>query len=149
MDILDFQYVACGNEQWKHGNATCDHGPEECFGNLVEECVRNTTAYDPVAYMPFVVCLEGGSGLSITQPLVDKCLAKTKIDPVRVNACVKGPLGKTLMAHGCAEIPSDYMYVPWIVSPTGTTMHVTKKSQIIQAACDFWKGAKPSFCKED
>ena len=35
-EILDFQYVAYGNANWNGSKVQCQHGPNECFGNIGE-----------------------------------------------------------------------------------------------------------------
>ena len=145
-EILDFQYVAYGNAQWNGGNVQCQHGPNECFGNIAENCATNVTAYNPVKYLPFVQCVENGQ--QITQALVDTCLAKSNIEAAKVNSCIKGPLGKVLEEQAYKATPPAHTYVPWVVGPDGKTFDVNTKQDIIDAACNFWKGTKPSFCSK-
>ena len=126
----------------------CQHGPQECFGNIAENCVANVTAYNAQTYMPFMLCLEDGS--SITQAMVDSCLSKhSNIDSSKVNSCIKGPLGKVLEQQAYKATPASHTYVPWVVGPDGKTFNVNTKADVIKAACDFWKGTKPSFCTQE
>ena len=146
MQIMDFQYVAYGNANWNGGNVQCQHGPQECFGNIAENCVANVTAYNPVAYMPFMLCLEDGNPQ--TQAKVDKCCSKAKIDSSKVNSCIKGPLGKVLEKQAYKATPPAHTYVPWVVGPDGKQMNINTKADVIKAVCDYWKGSKPSFCSQ-
>ena len=151
MSIMDFQYVACGNEQWNGGvNPSCDHGPAECFGNMAEECVRNATAYNPVAYMPFMECLEGGRSPQ-TQAKVDSCASKHNIDSAKINACTSGPLGKVLMGQAFHDTPAVVarMGVPLFLGPDNKVLNPNSTADIIKVACAFWTGKKPSFCNQN
>ena len=125
----------------------CQHGPQECFANIAENCVANVTAYNPQTYMPFMLCVEDGK--IITQAMVDTCLAKHNIDAKKVNSCIKGPLGKILEEQAYKATPPAHTYVPWVVGPDGKTFDVNTKADVIKAACDFWKGTKPSFCTQE
>ena len=148
LDILDFQYVAYGNAQWNGGDVKCQHGANECFGNIAENCVANVTAYNPVAYLPVVQCIESNVQ-QITQAVVDACCKKNNVDSAKVNACMSGPLGKVLEKRAYELTPPKHQWVPWVVRPNGTTfgMPITTPD-IIKAACDFWKGKKPACCTQ-
>ena len=143
-EILDFQYVAYGNANWNGGKVQCQHGPNECFGNIAENCATNVTAYNPVKYLPFVQCIENGQ--QIAQSQVDTCLAKHQIDAAKVDSCMKGPLGKVLEEQAHKATPPAHTYVPWVVGPSGKTINVNSKADVIKVACDYWTGKKPSFC---
>ena len=150
LDILDFQYVAYGNAKWNGGNVTCQHGARECFGNMAENCAANLTAYNPLEYLPFVQCIETNCQ-QITPTVVNACCSKHKIDSAKLNACINGPLGKVLEEQAYKATPA-HQWVPWMVLPNGThfpgTAWITTPD-IINAACDFWKGTKPACCTQN
>ena len=55
-----FPYGNAGQTQNKDGswNITCQHGPEECLGNLLEVCLMHYLAWDPDLYVPVISCME-------------------------------------------------------------------------------------------
>ena len=143
---MDFQYVAWGNARMNGTKVECQHGAKECFGNMAENCVANVTGYDPVKYMPFMLCLEG-MYTPMSQAQVNTCCTQSGIDEAKVNACMQGPLGKVLVQQAYKETPAAHKYVPWVVGPDGKTFNPETKEVIIKKACDFWTGKKPSICQ--
>ena len=148
LDIMEFKYVAYGNANWNGGNVSCQHGPQECYANIAENCATHVAGDKPLVYMPFVQCVEDGN--AITKAKVDSCCAKHNIDAAKVNACMSGPLGKLLEKQAYEATPPKHTYVPWVVRPDGTVFgphdFPITKEKIIKAACDFWKGKKPACC---
>ncbi|NXS45442.1 GILT reductase, partial [Balaeniceps rex] len=94
----------------------CQHGPEECLGNMIEACLMHE-AKNFSTYFPVIFCLE--SGTSVTKNL-DACLQiyAPQLDRDRIAACVQGDTGATLM-HRNAQLTEaldpPHQYVPWIV----------------------------------
>ena len=61
--IVKFGLYPYGNAVQKENpdgswNITCQHGPEECLGNLLEVCLMHYLAWDPDLYVPVISCME-------------------------------------------------------------------------------------------
>ncbi|NXT26219.1 GILT reductase, partial [Syrrhaptes paradoxus] len=94
----------------------CQHGPEECLGNMIETCLMHE-AKNFSTYFPVIFCLESGS--SVTKNL-EACLQvyAPQLDGGRIAACVQGDTGAALMhrnAQLTAALDPPHEYVPWIV----------------------------------
>ncbi|NXA55656.1 GILT reductase, partial [Nothocercus julius] len=142
-EVLNVTLVPYGNAQETNVNGTwhfqCQHGPEECLGNMLE--VRRGGRVAGVAggtvpprppcpqaclmheagnssdYLPAVACLESGSSVSGN---LEACLQvyAPQVPAGRVAACARGELGRQLMhrnAQLTAALAPPHQYVPWIV----------------------------------
>ena len=61
--IVKFALYPYGNAQQSQNkdgswNITCQHGPEECLGNLLEVCLMHYLSWDPDLYVPVISCME-------------------------------------------------------------------------------------------
>ncbi|NXG40062.1 GILT reductase, partial [Dromaius novaehollandiae] len=98
-EVLNITLVPYGNAQETNVNGTwrfqCQHGPEECLGNMVEACLMHEVQ-DFSTYFPIIFCLE--SGVSVTKDL-EACLRvyAPEVAAARVAACVQGDVGRRLM----------------------------------------------------
>ena len=146
MNIMDFQYIGFGDETLNGTKQTCPGGKEECFGNMAEACVRNATAYNAAAYMPFMVCLEEGQDKHpMNKAKAAACCAKHSISAAAVDACLSGPLGVELMYQAKKDTPPELCF-PTFEDPSGKMFNVNTKHDIVKVACNLWKGKAPSFC---
>ncbi|NXR12774.1 GILT reductase, partial [Semnornis frantzii] len=94
----------------------CQHGPEECLGNMIETCLMHE-AKNFSSYFPVIFCLESGS--SVTKNL-EACLQvyAPQLDLGRIAACVQGDMGAALMHHNAQltqALDPPHQYVPWVV----------------------------------
>ncbi|NXY20514.1 GILT reductase, partial [Atrichornis clamosus] len=148
-EMLNITLVPYGNAQERNvsgkWNFQCQHGPEECLGNMIEACLMHE-AKNFSTYFPVIFCLESGS--SVTQnldavrpcprlscpflgdipvpltvpcvPFARQCLQiyAPELDRGRIAACVQGDTGVALM-HRNAQLTEaldpPHQYVPWIV----------------------------------
>ena len=139
-DIMDFEYIAYGNaEMSKSGKVTCQHGPVECTGNMAEECTKNQTGGNPVKYIPFDACLQGGS--DITTKSIKKCATDNKLDGDDIVKCLSDGRGTKLIA---AAAKKSYNHI----LDTFNGMYFQGVSELVEMACKFWKGTEPEFCKK-
>ncbi|PKK19493.1 interferon, gamma-inducible protein 30 [Columba livia] len=119
-DVLSVTLVPYGNAQERNVSGKwrfqCQHGPEECLGNMIETCLMHE-AKDFSTYFPVIFCLESGS--SVTKNL-EACLQvyAPQLDSGRIAACVQGDVGAALM-HRNAQLTEaldpPHQYVPWIL----------------------------------
>jgi interferon gamma-inducible protein 30 len=135
-------------DQWKF---TCQHGPEECVGNLIETCaisiLKNATVY-----FPFIHCLEASIGSS---PLstAERCASQLRIDFAPINKCQSGPEGNALehaMAQKTNALYPRHEYVPWITLNGKHTDEIQNEasSNLLKLVCNTYQGPKPSACQQ-
>ncbi|XP_010178531.1 PREDICTED: gamma-interferon-inducible lysosomal thiol reductase, partial [Mesitornis unicolor] len=119
-EALDITLVPYGNAEEKNVSGKwqfqCQHGPEECLGNMIEACLMHE-AKNFSTYFPIIFCLESGS--SVTKNL-EACLQiyAPQLDGGRIAACVQGDVGTALMHHNAQlteALDPPHQYVPWIV----------------------------------
>uniref|UniRef100_A0A8C7MT18 Gamma-interferon-inducible lysosomal thiol reductase n=1 Tax=Oncorhynchus kisutch TaxID=8019 RepID=A0A8C7MT18_ONCKI len=126
-DIMSVTLVPYGNAHesfdGKQYQFTCQHGEEECLGNMIEPTVYQVCValYDP----------------------------NTKWDSIMT--CVKGDQGNQLMHQNAVKtgaLKPAHDYVPWIVINGEHTDDLQKKamSSLFTLICSMWKGPKPEAC---
>ncbi|XP_062365850.1 gamma-interferon-inducible lysosomal thiol reductase isoform X1 [Cinclus cinclus] len=118
-EMLSITLVPYGNAQERNVSGKldfkCQHGPEECLGNMMEACLMHE-AKNFSTYFPVIFCLESGS--SVTKNL-EACLQiyAPEVDSGRISACVQGDTGVALMHHNAQltdALDPPHQYVPWI-----------------------------------
>lgn len=131
-------------------NFTCQHGAEECKGNLLEVCVMEHSKWDFNMYLPIITCME-----SAESPVeaAEGCLAKHSphIPYKVVKNCAKGSEGNTLMhnmANRTESLNPAHKYVPWIVVQGKHTEKLEQEamSNLVALVCGLYQGAKPTQC---
>lgn len=146
-DTLVFTYYPYGNAQGYFPNCHCQHGPNECAGNMAEACLMNVYN-DSSVWVPLMMCMEksGGSPMSDWQ----KCEAQMNpplTKTAEVTACINGPLGVQLAndaGHATNSLQPPHQYTPWMVvngKPIGQT-------GLLEAVCDVLGASKPSGCSQ-
>ncbi|NXD67791.1 GILT reductase, partial [Eolophus roseicapillus] len=119
-EALSITLVPYGNAQERNESGKwefqCQHGPEECLGNMIETCLMHE-AKNFSTYFPVIFCLESGS--SVTKNL-EACLQvyAPQLDGARIAACVQGDTGAALMhrnAQRTEALDPPHQYVPWVV----------------------------------
>ena len=152
--IVNFKMVSFGNAQITPDNSTitCQHGPNECLGNVLESCV---IAHNPHNFVPFVNCLSraaGGSG-GITKGKASTCAKSSGLDWPTIDTCWNGPEGVALevaAAYKTAALTPSHTYVPWVTlsdAPgAGTFCTENGCDDLIAQVCAAYTGPKPAAC---
>lgn len=155
-EIFNLTLVPFGNAyesqeggQWKFD---CQHGKEECIGNIIETCaislLKNVTVY-----FPFVYCLEKNIGDKDPHTVAKQCAKDLGIDYSPIDACQSGPLGNRLeheMALKTEALVPKHQYVPWIVLNGKHTEKIQDKAQdnLLKLLCEYYTGTKPPACQK-
>lgn len=123
----------------------CQHGPAECRLDRVIACATHLHP-DRAAWLPFVLCLEGGRAAEREQR-VDGCAAGAGLDADALLACAEGPQGAELEraaeAETAALIP-QHKYVPWVVV-NGIAL-MDDYPQLARYVCVAYTGQRPQAC---
>jgi len=155
--IMTLDLVPYGNAREKqipNGWAfTCQHGPDECYVNVVETCA--ISQYPNISqHFSFINCLETVNSLSGTgfgdDPIsrIQPCALDNNIDYDNLINCANGTTGNNLehaMAQKTDKLSPSHQYVPWI---TINGIHSTDaENDIISAVCAAYTGTKPPACQ--
>ena len=149
--IIDIGLYPYGNAQESQEGDKwvfeCQHGIEECQGNLVEACVIHMLSH-PSQFMPFIYCLEQDPSLGNALA----CANKLKIEWGPISNCYNGTQGNHLM-HELAlktnALNPPHQYVPWIVANGQHTDEIQSgaQSDLLQFVCQTYTGVKPDVCQ--
>ncbi|CAJ1071803.1 gamma-interferon-inducible lysosomal thiol reductase-like [Xyrichtys novacula] len=124
----------------------CQHGEEECLGNMIETCLLNMTE---MAF-PIIFCMESSTDvLKSAQSCVQ--LYSPQLSWDTVMGCVKGDLGNQLMHQNALKTEAlnpPHDYVPWITVNGVHTDDLQQKAStsLFSLVCGMIKGTKPEAC---
>lgn len=108
----------------------CQHGSDECWGNLLHTCViHNNPKTDD--HLPFVLCMEGNNVDDI-QTSAKKCGLKYNVSIDEMEKCMYSRLGNDLqhkMAERTSNLNPPHKYVPWITVNGQHTEEIQKQAE--------------------
>jgi len=127
----------------------CQHGTDECLGNLLEVCVMAHLDWDFNSYLPVISCMEGADNPVEAARGCVKYLSNLPFKAVK--ACAKGPEGNTLMhtmANKTESLEPTHKYVPWVVVQGNHTEELEQKAldDLVGLVCEMYQGKKPAQC---
>uniref|UniRef100_UPI00398EDEB9 gamma-interferon-inducible lysosomal thiol reductase n=1 Tax=Pristiophorus japonicus TaxID=55135 RepID=UPI00398EDEB9 len=152
-DIMNVTLVPYGNALEKNESGKwvfdCQHGEQECTGNMIETCLMHTLQ-DADRYFPIIFCMELAADVIAAAQL---CLQiyEPKVPWTNIESCITGDLGNKLM-HQNAELtralnpPHDY--VPWILVNGKHTDDLENEAMnsLFNLVCKTYSGEKPQAC---
>jgi hypothetical protein len=145
MDIIDLHMYIFGKGyqlSTEPQKFSCQHGPAECYGNLVENCVIKYTS--PGDAVDMLVCLHNAR--TFDEMTISSC-TKSLEDPQgskdSIMQCIKGE-GEYLLQKAYDKTPRNLGYVPSMRINKGTV--VPAVMNLKDVICKEWKGEKPSSC---
>ncbi|KAL2097631.1 hypothetical protein ACEWY4_006838 [Coilia grayii] len=151
-DIMDVQLVPFGNAvesfDGKKYHFTCQHGEEECLGNMIETCVLNSV--DPATAFMVIYCMEGSADVVKSgQTCLELVSPSSKWDSIMT--CVKGDQGNKLMHDNAVKtnaLKPPHEYVPWVTVNGEHTDDLQDKAMnsLFNLVCSLYKGEKPPAC---
>ncbi|KAK9539031.1 hypothetical protein VZT92_004165 [Zoarces viviparus] len=149
-DIMSVTLVPYGNAQEKPDGQkyafVCQHGEQECLGNMIETCLLNMT---DVAYQ-IIYCMESSTDvIKAAQSCVE--LYSPKLSWDSVMSCVKGDVGNQLMHQNALKTKAlnpPHQYVPWVTINGEHTDDLQDKAQnsLFTLVCSMYKGPKIPAC---
>ena len=153
--IMNLALVPYGNaEEQQQGGKwlfECQHGQEECYGNLIETCAIHYHS-NATVFFPFIYCIE--SSTSLPRNIASECASKLGLDYSQIRSCVEGSLGNQLeheMALRTNALQPPHQYVPWVTLNGVHTERIQSEAQnnLIQLICDTYQGSpKPQGCSQ-
>ncbi|XP_061406687.1 gamma-interferon-inducible lysosomal thiol reductase-like [Lethenteron reissneri] len=152
-DIMNVTLVPYGNAQEKHDGDqwvfTCQHGPQECLGNLLQACLIHYLPNN-ADHLPIIYCMEAAEDPVSAASQCAALLAPT-LNWQQVETCANGTLGNQLM-HSNAQLTDalnpPHKYVPWIVFNGAHTEDIQNKAMeaLLPMVCSAYKGELPVAC---
>ncbi|XP_026229580.1 gamma-interferon-inducible lysosomal thiol reductase [Anabas testudineus] len=149
-DIMTVDLVPYGNAQEKHDGQKytfeCQHGEQECLGNMIETCLLNMTQ----AAFQIIYCMESSADVI---KAAQSCV--TLYDPSlqwgKVMNCVNGNQGNQLMhlnAVKTKDLNPPHQYVPWVTINGKHTEDLQQKAMnsLFTLVCSMYQGSKPAMC---
>jgi len=153
--IINLDLVPYGNaHETQDGDSwifTCQHGPEECLGNLIETCSIHVSGGINASF-PFIACMEM-SDQSIKDS-ASQCAKDHGVDLSAIMQCVNGPVGNKLehaMAVKTDQLDPPHHFVPWVTLNGEHTDEIQERAQsdLLGLICDTYKGPNvPKACKK-
>eukprot|EP01017_Pseudomicrothorax_dubius_P005203 TRINITY_DN11259_c0_g1_i1.p1 TRINITY_DN11259_c0_g1~~TRINITY_DN11259_c0_g1_i1.p1 ORF type:complete len:239 (+),score=33.70 TRINITY_DN11259_c0_g1_i1:61-717(+) len=121
LDMVNINLYPFGNAKESQGdqgwNFSCQHGPYECYGNVLETCILNLASKRTALLI--IACLEKGvkegQGFDDTGP---GCASSHGIDYALFKDCAlsdKGNQYEHIIAQRTNALNPPHSYVPWIV----------------------------------
>lgn len=151
--IMKLTLVPFGNARESKGigkwKFTCQHGKEECVGNVIETCAINITK-DINVYFPFIHCMENSTS-ERPEEAAEKCSQHFKVDYDAITKCANSDMGNQLehqMALKTMALNPPHKYVPWVTINGVHTEEMEKKVEddLVKLLCDMYTGDKPPAC---
>ncbi|XP_047445041.1 gamma-interferon-inducible lysosomal thiol reductase [Mugil cephalus] len=149
-DIMSVGLVPYGNAQEKPDGKKytyeCQHGPQECLGNMIETCIMNMSQ---LAF-PIIFCMESSPDV-INNAKTCAGVYDPKLDWGKVMSCVNGDLGNQLMHQNALDtkaLSPAHQYVPWVTVNGEHTEELQDKavSSLFMLVCNLYKGPKTKAC---
>jgi len=133
----------------------CQHGENECRGNMLEGCLIKRCHFDSKCYMPVIACIE--DGVIQKQPIetaVKECVRFFKPGKSYqwIKECANGAEGQRLihkMAVRTGSLVPKHTWVPWLVFDGVFSQENQERAQrnLPGLVCDLYKGpTKPWQC---
>jgi len=129
---------------------TCQHGPDECYGNKIHACALN---YYPnnVDNVPFISCSMAAND---TVAASEGCADTYGLNWQDIYGCANADLGGQLLeANGVVTLGLDpeMTWVPWIVLNHQFTVEneILSQTNFLKLACDTYQaggGVLPAGC---
>ncbi|XP_076625917.1 gamma-interferon-inducible lysosomal thiol reductase 1 isoform X1 [Colletes latitarsis] len=140
--------------QWQF---TCQHGPNECEGNMAQACaihaIQNEEPADRVQQLTeaLVVCAMTSSFPSTAVPQCGETVGLSQQTRNSIKDCISGPLAKELHAANgkkTASLTPPLSFVPTITLNGVYSKENQRKAldNFLKLICDNLEGTKPSQC---
>ncbi|XP_033837717.1 gamma-interferon-inducible lysosomal thiol reductase-like [Periophthalmus magnuspinnatus] len=150
-DIMDLTVVPYGNAQESFDGQkyvfTCQHGEQECLGNMIQSCLLNMTRSNALI---IIFCMEAATDvIKAAKSCVELYAPQILWD--KVMGCVNGDLGNQIMHQNALKtkaLKPPHTFVPWITVNGVHTDDLQDKamSSLISLVCNEHQGPKPAVC---
>lgn len=163
-DIVDLSIWPYGNAKESQNSDgtwtfTCQHGTNECIGNMYEACaIEHYPAIGAggiPAYLGFFGCLEK-SGAAGNLKTAQNCAASNGIDWSVIDACagsnpaVGSPTDGNPLMHSIAvatnSLQPPHQFTPWVVLDGKPLTSAQISLSLTRLVCNAYTGTPPPGC---
>lgn len=128
----------------------CQHGEQECLGNMVQACVMKVKS-EPHDHLPILFCMESGAaeGDSI-EKVAFSCMKEADVDVDEVLHCTQTAAANDMMyfiANYSNSLTPQRQYVPW-VTIDGEHFEDADGGDLLGPLCRSLGPPLPAACKE-
>ncbi|CAF0741797.1 unnamed protein product [Brachionus calyciflorus] len=134
--VVDFTLIPFGkanytrdsiNSDW---NFMCQHGPDECYGNIIHNCLIQERP-NFVDHFPFISCTMENIMINFEAQALE-CAMKHSVDYEKLKQCAKSTIGNNLLYQAGEKTHSldpKLNYVPWITVNNLHTNEIQKTAE--------------------
>lgn len=144
-DIIDLQLIPFGNTKESVGdngryNFTCQHGPAECEGNMLQSCAVSILG-SRIAYQ-YIYCMSKSANPNANAA---QCAEQQKLDYGALKSCARVHGDEVLhrMGYQTDLLYPAHEYVPWL---TINGFPIEDPSQLLRMVCKLHMGPRPAGC---
>ena len=154
-DYINVTVVPYGNARYDESTDTytCQHGPEECYLNRVQNCLAYYSSHDLDKYWPFFKCSDqvvsnnypNINGISKTVMTSCANTLPGLLTPDILDSCATGGLGDALYEKArlaTEALNPPHTFVPWVVID-GQALEM-KFNQFYDLLCNAVEAGNPS-----
>eukprot|EP00357_Protocruzia_adherens_P019308 CAMPEP_0115007708 /NCGR_PEP_ID=MMETSP0216-20121206/21392_1 /TAXON_ID=223996 /ORGANISM="Protocruzia adherens, Strain Boccale" /LENGTH=229 /DNA_ID=CAMNT_0002374805 /DNA_START=25 /DNA_END=714 /DNA_ORIENTATION=+ len=152
LQIMDVELFPFGNAQETQTGSsytyTCQHGEEECKGNMFESCAIEKLQ-DFKTYWPLIHCIEEHD---LPEESAKACGAKAGIDTSDIFKCYnsdEGVQAEHKMAVATNNLKPAHQYVPWLTIDGAHNEDETNAclGDLVTCICNKYQGSDaPAAC---
>ena len=149
-NLAEIEFIPYGNaqevynSQTKKWEFTCQHGEDECFGNLIETCAIKVMGR--INSYKEIICIE--SYIEEFEFDFDKtleyCLENDKDVLKEIKECVNSDMGNYYQHQMAQKTDINHKWVPWII--VDGIHDIEAENQIIESLTDYLCGEDKSKC---
>lgn len=126
---------------------TCQHGPDECYGNKIHSCALNYYP-DNSQSVPFISCSMSAED---SVAACEDCANQVGLDWQKIYDCANSDLGSQLLHDNGVKtqaLDPSVTWVPWIIINDVFTAEneVLAETNFLKLICDTYTGTLPPEC---
>ncbi|CAN7945408.1 unnamed protein product, partial [Ixodes hexagonus] len=152
-NAFEEEHPDADNQDWTPPKPvySCQHGPDECFGNVVQSCAAQIFN-DTMVTIAFVACM---STASEPAKAGEGCANGVAHSWGKIERCATGSKGLELqakMSKATWDLDPPHSYVPWILvnGAHNDDQQALAQSNLLQLVCDSVPTErKPPPCLND
>ncbi|KAK3756571.1 hypothetical protein RRG08_045086 [Elysia crispata] len=124
----------------------CQHGANECLGNIVEACVLHYYP-DTSKQLEIIDCFNNNFFKDLGQDWKKslKSCNSTGVDVPKISTCASGHEGNNL-EHDIASRTGPHSYTPYVM--LNGTPNDRAIENLLEEVCRVYTGPKPDICKQ-
>ncbi|KAK6167336.1 hypothetical protein SNE40_021392 [Patella caerulea] len=154
-DILEITLIPYGKAtEKKEANGsytfTCQHGINECYGNVIQACaIKHINDFD--VYSQFIFCMEEVISTVGPEKAARNCSATKSLPIDDILTCATGNEGMRLQHDSAIQQGSlnpKINWVPWVVINNIHTDRIKEESakNLLGLVCETYQGTQPAAC---